>query len=135
MAALKYQLRIVNHREKGLRLKRLLLLLSIVILLKPSLHRSIFFPLSRLAGREDLETSMYPHQSHTRPYKRPHAHNRNEASSSTSRPIPQSAYIQAYEAQLVYGQQSRAEDLYSKGGRGLMKWQGRDEDGEIWADR
>jgi hypothetical protein len=71
-----------------------------------------------------------------RQYKRPyHAqHDRNEGSSSSSRPILQSAYVQAYEAQLVYGQKERAEDLYAKGGRGLMRWQGGDDE-EIWADR
>jgi hypothetical protein len=71
-----------------------------------------------------------------RQYKRLHhaPHDRNEASSLRSRPIPQLAYTQAYEAQLVYGQRQRADDLYAKGGRGLMRWQGEDDE-EIWADR
>lgn len=79
---------------------------------------------------------MHHHHDSIRQHKRPYAPpNRNEASSSTSRPIPQSAYIQAYEAQLIYGQKERAEELYSKGGQGLMRWQGENEDTEIWADR
>jgi hypothetical protein len=61
-------------------------------------------------------------------------HSNYNSSSSSSRPIPQSAYVQAYESQLVYGQRERAEDLYAKGGRGLMRWQGEDDD-DIWADR
>lgn len=68
----------------------------------------------------------------TRHHKRPHpAPGRTEL--SAPKPIPQSACVQAYEAQLVYGQVQRAEELYSKDGRGLMRWQGEDE--EIWADR
>ena len=79
---------------------------------------------------------MQPYLNAARQAKRPHVHQRNEASSSsTSRPIPQSAYVQAYEAQLVYGQRRRAEDLYSKDGKGLMRWQGDEGDDEIWADR
>ena len=80
--------------------------------------------------------NMHPNYNPSRHHKRPHhaPHDRNEGSASSSRPIPQSAYVQAYEAQLVYGQRERAEDLYAKGGRGLMRWQGED-GGEIWADR
>ena len=79
---------------------------------------------------------MHSNYNSSRQYKRPHhtPHDRNEGLSSSSRPIPQSAYIQAYEAQLAYGQAERAEDLYAKGGRGLMRWQGEGDD-ELWADR
>jgi len=79
---------------------------------------------------------MHSNYNSSRQYKRPHhtPHDRNEGSSSSSRPIPQSAYVQAYESQLIYGQADRAEDLYAKGGRGLMRWQGEGND-EIWADR
>jgi len=62
----------------------------------------------------------------------------------TERPIPPSAYIQAYEAQLVYNQHETAKELATKAeylpessrnrGRGLIRWQG-DEEADIWADR
>ena len=83
-----------------------------------------------------LVFTMHPNYNSSRQYKRPHytPHDRNEGSSSSSRPIPQSAYIQAYESQLIYGQGDRADNLYAKGGRGLMRWQGEGDD-EIWADR
>lgn len=73
-------------------------------------------------------------------HKRPADH----AGPQTEHSIPPAAYIQAYEAQLIYGQHetarelaSRAEDLPESSrarGRGLIKWQG-DEDADIWADR
>lgn len=64
----------------------------------------------------------------------------NDRTAPKSRPIPDSAYIRAHEAQLVYGPeaQERAEELYSKreDGRGMMRWQGYTENGrEVWADR
>lgn len=70
--------------------------------------------------------------------KRPTSH--NDRSNLKPRPIPPTAYIQAHEAQLVYGPEgpARAEELYSKrnDGRGMMRWQGDDdEEREIWADR
>jgi hypothetical protein len=75
---------------------------------------------------------MNPDYNSNRHKKRPYpAHDRTEFSAGKT--IPQSAYIQAYEAQLVYGQTERASELYSKDGRGLMRWQGEDE--EVWADR
>jgi hypothetical protein len=52
---------------------------------------------------------------------------------------PPAAFIQAYEAQLVYGQRGLADEIASKdgkGGKGLIRWQG-DGEGEtvVWADR
>jgi hypothetical protein len=67
---------------------------------------------------------------------------RNEP--QTERSIPPSAYIQAYEAQLVYDQYETANQLALKAedlpessrtrGRGLIRWHG-DEEAEVWADR
>jgi hypothetical protein len=75
---------------------------------------------------------MHSIYNNARHHKRPHA-TQDRVELSTPKSIPQSAYIQAYEAQLVYGQNDKAEELYSKGGRGLMRWQGDGE--EVWADR
>ncbi|KAK8864286.1 hypothetical protein IAR55_001532 [Kwoniella newhampshirensis] len=78
------------------------------------------------------------HNKHAHP-KRPY---RSEPARSF---IPSSAFIQAYEAQLVYGQPALAEEVISRDGRrgvGLIKYAGEVEEdvggigrGEIWADR
>jgi len=63
---------------------------------------------------------------------------------TAERPIPPAAYIQAYEAQLVYDQTDLARELSTPvddlpevsraRGRGLLRWQG-DIDKNVWADR
>ncbi|WVQ72612.1 hypothetical protein IAR50_002170 [Cryptococcus sp. DSM 104548] len=68
----------------------------------------------------------------------PHPQKRPHPQPSTSKPpIPQAAYIQAYEAPLVYGQNHLAQSVRAKsdGGRGgLIEYAGEAE-GEVWAER
>ncbi|WWD17417.1 hypothetical protein CI109_101858 [Kwoniella shandongensis] len=90
----------------------------------------------------------YPPPHHYNPAKRPYRSDpsRPGQSSSTTTPIiPPSAYIQAYEAQLIYDQDDLAQEVTQKDGRrglGLIQYAGEVEDeggmsvrGEIWADR
>jgi hypothetical protein len=90
-----------------------------------------------------------------RPPKRPprdHARRRegDRPDLTRAQDIPGTAFVQAYEAQLVYGHSAFARDLYalpshgsssagtSTGARGaLMRWEGDgdEERGEVWVDR
>ncbi|ODO08049.1 hypothetical protein I350_03632 [Cryptococcus amylolentus CBS 6273] len=64
------------------------------------------------------------------PQKRPHP--RPSTSRSTA---PPAAYVQAYEASLVYGQDHIAQSVRERGGRGgLIQYAG-EADKEVWADR
>lgn len=91
---------------------------------------------------------MAPHPWRPNPHKKP----RYDTTASTSNARlnelpkpehPQAAYIQAYEAQLVYPRrndgQSRSESVQEGGKWGdLIRWNSEDGDegeGEIWADR
>lgn len=88
-----------------------------------------------LTSSPTTHTSLFAMHKHAKRRAPPRDHQTTE---SKPRSVPPAAYIQAYEAQLIYGQEGRAEELYSKaaGGRGLMRWQGYGDDGkEVWADR
>lgn len=89
----------------------------------------------------DQASTMAPPQS-WKGKRRAHSPTRNGQSSG--RPIPPAAYIQAYEAQLVYDRVEIAQELSTPvddlpessraRGRGLLRWQG-DTDRNVWADR
>lgn len=124
-----------------------------------SLSSSSVFPTPRSeVALSRCRTGKMPPPHSWRPPKRPprdHARHRegDRPDPTRAQDIPSNAFVQAYEAQLVYGHSAFARDLYalpntgsssagtSTGTRGaLMRWEGDDGDGdeergEIWVDR
>ncbi|WVQ82140.1 hypothetical protein IAT38_004268 [Cryptococcus sp. DSM 104549] len=73
-----------------------------------------------------------------RPPKRPHRHDIPHRQALAQPSIPPTAYIQAYEVQLVYGEPELAAAVASRGGgrSGMIQYMGDvEEGGEVWADR
>ena len=81
--------------------------------------------------------------------KAPPGHRHASDNQSEERPtkpkFPPSAFIQAYEANLIYDepeiareQMTKSEDLpesIRRAGRGLLRWQGEGAESDLWADR